>query len=56
MDIQQDLSLFTPEPNPHETRDRFFKLVIGTAAGFIAAKVAENLYDGLMTKYRANRL
>lgn len=44
------------ETNPYETRDRFLRLIIGTAAGFIAGRLAENLYDSLMTRRRANRL
>lgn len=33
------------EVNKGKLRDEFAKLVIGTAAGFIASKLAENAYE-----------
>src|SRR5688500_7404563 len=38
--MEENLQLFETEVNPHETRDRFFRLIIGTAAGFIAGRAA----------------
>lgn len=39
--------------NPFETRDKFAKLVLGTAAGFVAAKVTENVYDVIVAWRRS---
>lgn len=44
------------DTNPYETRDKFIKLIVGTAAGFIAGRLAENLYETIVKKHRANRL
>lgn len=51
--VQEEL---VSEVNPYETRDRFARLIIGTAAGFIAGRLAENAYDVIVTKYRHRRL
>lgn len=55
MDTETDLD-FNAGENPHEMRDKFAKLVIGTAVGFLAQRIADNLYDSLVTRIRANRL
>lgn len=44
----------TVSTEKHSNRDQFVKLVIGTAAGFIAAKVVEGAYDSLIVNRRRN--
>lgn len=41
------------ETTTSSVRDQFTKLVLATAAGFIAGKLAENVYDAVVTKIRS---
>ncbi len=40
------------ESKPYETRDKFAKLILGTAAGFVASKLVENLYETIVEHHR----
>lgn len=42
--------------NPYETRDRFFKLIIGTVVGFAAQRMADGAYEKFIIERRLNRL
>lgn len=40
------------ESTEYSTRDRFAKLILGTAAGFIVSRLVENGYDALVVARR----
>lgn len=45
------------ETVPHEsTRDRLLKLIVGTTAGFIASKVAEDVVEKFLVNRRKAKL
>lgn len=48
----EDNETIVVEVNKSKLRDEFAKLVIGTAAGFIASKLAESAYEKFVIKRR----
>ncbi len=49
MKIDADISI---DDKNYKDRDKFAKLMLGTAAGFITCKLVENLYDKLVETHR----
>jgi hypothetical protein len=48
MDADIDIEI----DNPHETRDRFIKLLASTAVGFLATKLTENTIEKILESRR----
>lgn len=42
------------DEKPHNVRDQFAKMILATAAGFIASKLTENAYEALVN-WRRNK-
>ncbi len=46
----------TDEKEVVAVKHQLGKMVFSTTAGFLANKVAENVYDALLTRYQARKL